>query len=129
MSNITKIVFFKLVIIGLVSGLISCFVGGGAEIVIVPMLIYMGVLNNYKEAVGTSLASLLLPIGLFAVLAYSKAKCHNKSCVNWVYAIIISIFFTISTLFSYLTVKINNKHFKIIFAIFTILLGFTMLSV
>ena len=49
--------FLKLMMIGGLTGIIASFVGGGAEIVIVPLLVYLNVINDYKTAIGTSLAS------------------------------------------------------------------------
>ena len=42
--------FIYLCLIGLLAGVLSCFIGGGAEIIIVPLLIYFGIFDNYKEA-------------------------------------------------------------------------------
>ena len=49
------------------------------------LLIFFGIFKDYKTAVGTSLASLLLPIGIVAVYFYSKEnfyyqvkQIHNK---------------------------------------------------
>ena len=53
---------YKLIFIGTITGIVASFVGGGAEILIVPLLIYLKVIEDYKQAIGTSLASLLLPI-------------------------------------------------------------------
>ena len=64
--------YVKLTIIGLVSGLLAGVVGGGSDAVIVPALVGMGVLGSYKTAVGTSLATLLPPVGIFAVWNYYK---------------------------------------------------------
>jgi uncharacterized membrane protein YfcA len=119
--------FYKLVFTGTITGIVASFVGGGAEILIVPLLIYLGVFADYKIAVGTSLASLLLPIGAVAVYFYSTQKCSHDSCVHWSYALIISLFFVLGTFFSYFTVTINNNLFKKVFAIFMILLGTIML--
>ena len=119
--------FYKLVFTGTITGIVASFVGGGAEILIVPLLIYLGVFTDYKIAVGTSLASLLLPIGVVAVYFYSTQKCSYDSCVHWSYALIISLFFVLGTFFSYFTVTINNNLFKKVFAIFMILLGTIML--
>ena len=80
------------------------------------LLIYTGVFNNYKIAIGTSLASLLLPIGIFAVIFYNRIKCGKERCINWKYAFILSIFFTIGTLASYFSVKLNSNIYKLIFA-------------
>ena len=115
--------FYKLFFIGLVTGIVASFIGGGAEIFIIPLLIYNNVFNNYKIAIGTSLASLLLPIGIFAVIFYNKTKCGNVSCINWPYALIISIFFTLGTIASFFTTKINPNVVKLIFAYLIIIIG------
>lgn len=117
-SNIIKLIF-----IGFTSGALASFVGGGTEILIVPLLIFLKVIDNYKEAVGTSLASLLLPIGSVAVYFYYKEKCNGRSCVNWKYALIISFCFMLGTFASYYSSKINTKSLKLIYGISIIFLG------
>ena len=125
MINLTII---KLLFIGILTGMVASFVGGGAEILIVPLLIFLGIFNDYKAAVGTSLASLLLPIGIVAVYFYSKERCkYNKSCINWTYALILSFSFIIGTLVSYYSVKLNENIFKKAFGILIILLGIIIL--
>uniref|UniRef100_A0A6C0CNF3 Membrane transporter protein n=1 Tax=viral metagenome TaxID=1070528 RepID=A0A6C0CNF3_9ZZZZ len=119
--------FYSLMITGLITGMVASFIGGGAEILIVPLLLYLRVFDDYKSAVGTSLASLLLPIGIVAVYFYYNTKCNSKPCIQWNYAFIISLFFVIGTFLSYFTVKIDNKIFKMIFAIFMITLGIGIL--
>ena len=58
--------------IGLMAGILSGMVGVGGGIIIVPALVYfMGV--SQLEGQGTSLAVLLLPVGIFAVYNYYKA--------------------------------------------------------
>jgi uncharacterized protein len=119
--------FYSLMITGLITGMVASFVGGGAEILIVPLLLYLRVFDDYKSAVGTSLASLLLPIGIVAVYFYYNTKCNSKPCVQWNYALIISLFFIIGTFLSYFTVNLDNKIFKMFFAIFMITLGIGIL--
>lgn len=114
--------YLKVSIIGLVTGIVASFVGGGAEILIVPLLIYLNVLSDYKEAIATSLASLLLPIGIVAVYFYNKQNC-TKKCIHWNYALTISLFFVLGTFASYYSSSLDNKHLKIIFAGLMILLG------
>jgi len=114
---------FKLGVIGTLTGVVASFIGGGAEILIVPLLVYFGVLADYKTAIGTSLASLLLPIGIFAVYFYMNQKCKGHSCVNWPYALLIGLFFTIGTLASYYTSKMNTTILKKIFAVVIIIIG------
>ena len=48
--------YFKVAFIGIITGALASFIGGGTEIIIVPLLIYLNVVNDYKEAVATSLA-------------------------------------------------------------------------
>ena len=114
--------YLKVSIIGLVTGIVASFVGGGAEILIVPLLIYLNVLSDYKEAIATSLASLLLPIGIVAVYFYSTQNC-TKKCIHWNYALIISLFFVLGTFASYYSSSLDSKQLKIIFAGLMILLG------
>jgi len=114
---------YKLIFIGIIAGIIASFIGGGSEIVIVPLLLYLNVITDYKTAIGTSLASLLLPIGIVAVYFYSKKKCNNGNCVKWNYAIILSLSFIIGTFTSYYTSDMNNDNLKLIFAILLISLG------
>ena len=116
---------FKLMLIGITTGIVASFVGGGAEILIVPLLVYLKVVSDYKVAIGTSLASLLLPIGIVAVYFFAKEICsgESKQCIKWNYALTISFFFVIGTFASYFTSGIDTSVFKIIFGIITIILG------
>jgi uncharacterized membrane protein YfcA len=60
-----------LVIIGLLAGILSGMFGIGGGVVIVPAL--MGALAfTIHQATGTSLAALLLPVGIFAVIEYYR---------------------------------------------------------
>ena len=118
--------FFKVAIIGIFTGIVASFVGGGAEILIVPLLIYLNVLSDYKEAIATSLASLLLPIGIVAVYFYNKQNC-TKKCIHWNYALTISLFFVLGTFASYYSSSLDSKMLKIIFAGLMIILGSLML--
>ena len=120
--------YSKVAFIGALTGLAASFVGGGTEILIAPLLIYLNVVDDYKTAVGTSLASLLLPIGIVAVYFYSKTKCEKSSCVQWKYALIISLFFVLGTFASYYAVQIDNRKFKQTFAIVMIILGIVLLG-
>lgn len=68
--NIATIV--GLLILGLAAGILSSMVGIGGGIVIVPALVFVFAMSQ-KMAQGTSLALLLPPIGIFAVINYYKA--------------------------------------------------------
>ncbi len=61
-----------LIVVGLIAGVFSGLFGIGGGLVIVPALVAM-LGFDLKQAVGTSLAALLLPVGIFAVIAYYRA--------------------------------------------------------
>tara|TARA_Y100000022_G_C12983671_1_gene254762 strand:+ start:136 stop:507 length:372 start_codon:yes stop_codon:yes gene_type:complete len=109
-----------LTLIGIITGILGGLVGGGAEILIVPLLTLFGLLSNLKNRIGTSLFMLLPPIGIFAALEF-----HNKGYVDLFAALYMGLIFTI---FSYITSKftlsINNILLRKIFGLFTIFIGF-----
>ena len=59
------------ILIGLVTGVVSGLIGLGGGLLIVPALVYVFRMSQH-EAQGTSLATLLLPIGLFGFLEYYR---------------------------------------------------------
>lgn len=63
--------FVVLLLIGLAAGLLSGIFGIGGGVIIVPALVYLLHYTMHK-ATGTSLAVLLPPIGLMAVLEYYR---------------------------------------------------------
>lgn len=59
-------------VLGGATGVVSGVMGLGGAVVLVPALVYFFGMSQH-EAQGTSLATLLLPIGLFAFLQYYRA--------------------------------------------------------
>ena len=102
-----------LLIIGLVAGLLSGMLGVGGGIIVIPMLV--GILGyTLKEAQGTSLGLLLLPIGILAVMNYYKAGFINLKAVG-----IMSITFIAgSYLTSKFAVTLPDQIIKKMFAVF-----------
>jgi uncharacterized protein len=72
-------------LIGLAAGVVSGLFGVGGAVVIVPALVLLAKLPQHT-ANGTSLASLLLPVGLLGALEYYK-----RGQVNIAYAAIIAV--------------------------------------
>ena len=109
-----------LTLVGTITGIFGGLVGGGAEILIVPLLTLFGLLSNLKNRIGTSLFMLLPPIGIFAAL-----KFHDKGYVDLFAALYMGLIFTIfSYLSSKFTLNINNILLRKIFGLFTIFAGF-----
>jgi len=116
--------YLGLVLIGSVSGFIGGLVGGGSDVLIVPMLLYFGIITNIKTAIGTSLAALIPPIGLFAVYQYWKQK-H----LNITYAMIIALVFTVVSSFSArLGIGQSKDTIKKIYGVFLIIVGILTLK-
>ncbi len=70
--------------IGLVGGVVSGLFGVGGAIVIVPALVLLVRLPTHTAS-GTSLAALLLPVGLLGAMEY-----YRRGQVNVPYAIILA---------------------------------------
>jgi uncharacterized protein len=76
--------YVGIALLGLGAGVISGLFGVGGAIVIVPGLVLLFKLNQHT-ANGTSLAALLLPVGLLGMLQYYK-----RGQVNLPYAALIA---------------------------------------
>lgn len=72
-------------VIGLFAGVVSGLFGVGGAIVIIPGLVLLAHLNQHT-ANGTSLAALLLPVGLLGALEYYK-----RGQVNIPYAALLAV--------------------------------------
>ncbi len=111
--------YLGLTIIGIITGLSAGIIGGGAEILIVPLLTFFGLLGSLKKRIGTSLFMLLPPIGIFAAIEFYKS--NNVDVFAALYmALMFTIFASMSANF---TISINENILKKIFGIFTILSG------
>lgn len=119
-----------LVLIGILAGILSGFVGVGGGILIVPALVYFLGMSQH-EAQGTSLFVLLLPVGVLAVINYSKS-----GLMDWKFGLIIALTFVVGGYIgSKLALKISPSVVKLIFgsimaivSIKLILSGFNGLS-
>jgi uncharacterized membrane protein YfcA len=81
--------------------------GGGADVLIVPLLLVFGISSNIKTAIGTSLAALLPP--------------NRKNIYQSFY---IALCFTIASYYSSKFAVKESKHIlKRIYAIFLIIIG------
>ena len=119
MSALTIIL---LMLIGLAAGTLSGMVGVGGGIIIVPCLVLV-LGYTQKEAQGTSLAVLLLPVGIFAVINYYK-----QGQINLPVALIVSLSFLVGGYFgSKLALSWDEEKLKKIFAVTIMLVAIKML--
>ena len=104
---------FILLLIGVVAGIASGFVGIGGGLIIVPALIYFTGLDQHV-AQGTSLAMMLPPIGILAALNY-----HSEQSVEWTYSACLAITFVIGAwLGSKWSLKLSPTLVRLVFAAF-----------
>lgn len=101
---------FLLLCIGLLAGTASGFVGIGGGMIIVPALVF-GLGLNQHMAQGTSLAMMIPPIGILAVMSYYRA-----GEVQLEYAGILAVTFVIGAwLGSKWALKINPSVVRLVF--------------
>jgi uncharacterized membrane protein YfcA len=102
-----------LMAIGLFAGIASGFVGIGGGMIIVPALVF-GLGMSQHMAQGTSLAMMIPPIGILAVISYFKA-----GTVNLQFAAAIAVTFVLGAwLGSKWSLKLNPAIVRAIFAVF-----------
>jgi uncharacterized membrane protein YfcA len=102
-----------LLCIGLLAGIASGFVGIGGGIIIVPALVF-GLGLNQHMAQGTSLAMMIPPIGILAVMSYYKA-----GQIQLEYAGILALTFVLGAwMGSKWALRINPSVVRLIFGLF-----------
>lgn len=118
--NSTTIIL--LILIGLAAGFLSGLVGIGGGIIIVPALVLLLGFTQ-KQAQGTSLGIMLLPIGILAVMQYYK-----QGYINVNYVLIVALAFVAGGfLGSKLALSLSDERMKKVFAIILFLISIKML--
>ena len=111
-----------LVIVGLAAGFLSGLIGIGGGVIIVPALVFL-VGFTQKQAQGTSLGILLLPVGILAVIQYYK-----QGYINVNYVLIVSLAFVAGGFFgSKLALTLSDQNMKRIFAVILLFISLKML--
>lgn len=106
---------------GLAAGVLGGMFGVGGGILIVPACVYvMGM--SLQRAQGTSLAILLMPVGILGVLTYAK-----EGSIDWRVAGFIGIAFVFGAYFgSKISVNLDENLARKIFAGFLVLVALQM---
>ncbi len=107
-----------LLLIGLFAGIAAGLFGIGGGVLIIPSLVYLVGFSQHT-AVGTSLAILLPPVGLAAVLEY-----YRHGHVNLKAALIVAAaLFVGSWLGAILANHLSESHLKLAFGLFVTGMG------
>lgn len=111
-----------LTVIGVLSGSLAALVGGGADVLIVPLMLLFSIFKNIKHAVGTSLLMLMPPITAFAAYTY-----YEEGFVNVWYAVYLAVLYAISSLVvAQFAVDAPKKLLKKGYSIFIVVIGIVM---
>jgi uncharacterized protein len=111
-----------LIITGLLAGFVGGTLGVGGGIIMVPVMVFFLGMTQH-DAQGTSLATMLAPIGILAVLTYAKS-----GQVNYRFAFVLAVTFILgSWLGSKVSVNLPDKMLKQIFGGLMLIVGFKMI--
>lgn len=111
-----------LVMIGIAAGTLGGLVGVGGGIIIVPALIYFLGFSQF-QAQGTSLALIMFPVGILAVIQYYK-----QGHVDFRYVILLALGFVVGGyLGSKISLSLPQLTVKRIFAILMLVIAVKML--
>jgi len=113
---------FILVVIGLLAGILSGFVGVGGGIIIVPALVFMLGFTQH-QAQGTSLFVLSIPVVILATMNYWKT-----GNVNWKYGLVIALTFVVGGYIgSKLSLKMSPGLVKFLFGMLMAYVSFRLI--
>ena len=111
------------IIIGYGAGVLSGMFGIGGGIVIVPALTLLAGMN-LKEASGTSLAALMLPVGILGCIVYYKEKLLDiKTALLIATGVIITV-----SIGAYIANRISLFSLSIIYSVFLLYVGTRFIS-
>ena len=114
--------FIVLIIIGLLAGMLSGFVGVGGGILMIPLLMMFLGLSQF-EAQGTALVAMLPPIGILAAINYFKS-----GYVKWEYSVVIALTFVIGGYFgSKLSLSLPPQTVRRVFGVVMLIGGFKLI--
>jgi uncharacterized membrane protein YfcA len=125
--------FIRLVIIGVVAGVISGLAGIGGGVITIPMMYYL-LGMPLKLAIGTSSAAILIT-ALFSVIGYVLHGRGHPDLPNWSYGfldIYRGMALGIGTIFlarvgAYVSFRMNPYYLKRYFALFLVFISIYML--
>jgi hypothetical protein len=112
-----------LVLVGAAAGVFAGLFGIGGGIIIVPSLILLAGFPLVK-ATGTSLAAILLPVGILGVIAYSKAKIIDLRASAFIAAGLLTSVVVGAWLANTLPVDLMRKFF----AVFCLYVGWNFID-
>lgn len=115
---------FKFLLVGCFVGVVSGLLGIGGGVLVIPALVFLFGYTQ-QRAVGTSLAMLLPPIGVFAVMRYARA-----GMVDWHASLTMALGFALGALGgAWLATRgvISERALRLLFVAFLLYIAGNML--
>lgn len=113
----------QLLVIGLVSGVASGLFGIGGGVLIVPALVYLAGFSQHA-AIGTSLAILLPPVGLAAVIEYYR---HGNVDIKAALIVAAALFLG-GWIGAAMANHVPEIQLRLAFGIFVVMLGIYLIA-
>jgi len=107
------------VALGVISGLAGGALGQSGAEVMVPGLLVLGIVSNFKTAAGTVLLTILPPLSLMAIVTYWK---RNQVQVSTAVILMVTYFFA-AWGGAYLTSGLKNSTLEGISGVYFMLIG------
>lgn len=98
------------IILGGVAGLFGGALGQSGAEVMLPGLLILGIVPNFKTAAGTVLLAIVPPISILAVLQYYK----RGQVKVWTSVILFVCYFLLAFVGAYLTKSISNRTLEFV---------------
>lgn len=107
------------VLLGLVAGLFGGALGQSGAETMLPGLLILGIVTDFKTAAGTVLLTILPPLSLLAIIEYYK-----RGQVRVVTSMILMTAYFFAAYFgAYITKSITNSHLQLISAMYFFVIG------
>ena len=122
MNEIVKIVIS--LFIGIVSGALTVYTGIGASMM-VPLVMFFGLIKDYRTAVGTMLLSVITPAFIVPVYSYYKS---DRLDLNIGIPIAIGYIIGNYITSAYFMDSINNEVLYLIFGIYSLIVAYIFIK-
>ena len=110
---------FKTILLGLGAGVFGGALGQSGAETMLPGLLILGIVSDFKTAAGTVLLTILPPLSLLAIIEYYK---RGQVKVVTSLTLMISYFFA-AYFGAYFTKNVSNSNLELISAIYFYIIG------
>jgi len=107
------------VILGVIAGVLGGALGQSGAEIMVPGLLVLGIVSNFKTAAGTVLLTILAPLSLMAIFVYWK---RNQVQV-WTSVILIVVYFFAAWFGAFFTKNITDQTLEYVSGVYFIMIG------